>query len=62
MVARDYHGSTFSPVQVFNRFGDCKELVTVGSDLGLSVCIGLPARGDVIAVCAAADLPLPSQW
>ena len=62
VVARDYHGATFSPVQVFTRFGDCKQLVKIGSDLGLSVCIGLPARGDVIAVCAAADLALPAQW
>ena len=62
LVARDYSGVVFSPVRVFSRFADCKQIVKVGSDLGESVCIGLPSRGDVIAVCAAADLLLPPQW
>ena len=34
----------------------------VGSDCGDSVCLGLPFRGDIIAVCAAAELTLPSNW
>ena len=62
VVAKDYHGCEVSPVQVFTRFGDCKPVVKVGSDLGLSVCIGLPSRGDVIAVCSAAGLELPAKW
>ena len=52
VVARDYHGVDLSPVQVYTRFGDCKHLVKIGSDLGASV----------IAVCSAADLDLPGQW
>ena len=40
VVARDYSGVVFSPVQVFSRFADCKQIVKVGSDLGESVSRG----------------------
>lgn len=62
IVTRDYNGHLLEPVGVFTRFGDCKSLVKRGSDLGSSVCIGVPSRGDLIAVCAAAGITLPSQW
>lgn len=62
VVVKDYTGDTFSPVRVYHRFGDCKDLVKRGTDLGNSVCIGLPSRGDVIAVCAAGGFELPSSW
>ena len=62
IVTRDYDGELLDPVGVFTRFADCKALVKRGSDLGASVCIGVPSRGDLIAVCAAAGIALPSQW
>ena len=49
-----------NPVGIYSRFSDCKSLVKRGVDLGDSVCIGLPSRGDVIAVLNAADIPLPA--
>ena len=61
-MVKDFSGETFNPVKVFHRFGDCKDLVKRGSDLGSSVCIGLPSRGDVIAVCSAGGFALPSSW
>ena len=46
IVVRDFEG-----VIVCKRFSDCAALCKRGSDLGDSICIGLPARQDVIAVC-----------
>ncbi|CAE7925949.1 DNAJ1, partial [Symbiodinium necroappetens] len=50
----------FNPVRVYSRFADCKALVKVGSDLGDSVCVGLPSRGDVIAETVDGD-PLTAR-
>ena len=62
VVVRNFSGEELHPVGIFSRFSDCKSLVKRGSDLGDSVCIGLPSRGDVIAVLNAADIPLPDSW
>ena len=62
VVVRDFSGNLLEPVGIFSRFGDCKGLVKRGSDLGNSVFIGLPSRGDVIAVLDAAGIPLPDRW
>ena len=39
-------------------FAEGKSLVKQGSVLGQSVCIGLPSRGDVMAVCAPLAQPV----
>ena len=62
VVVRDFAGVLQNPVGIYSRFSDCKSLVKRGVDLGDSVCIGLPSRGDVIAVLNAADIPLPDSW
>ena len=62
VVVRDFSGVLQEPVGIYSRFADCKSLVKRGVDLGDSVCIGLPSRGDVIAVLNAADIPLPDGW
>ena len=62
LVLRDFEGRDLSPPFVCNRFSGCAELCKRGSDLGDSVCIGLPVRQDVIAVAAAAGVDLPRRW
>ena len=44
IVTRDFKGELLHPVGIYARFGDCKALVKRGSDLGASVCIGVPSR------------------
>ena len=62
IVARDFGGNPIVPVRVCKSFADCARLCKQGSDLGDSVCVGLPARQDIIAVCSAAGLALPDSW
>ena len=62
IVARDFGGNPLVPVRVCRSFADCARLCKQGSDLGDSVCVGLPARQDIIAVCSAAGLALPDSW
>ena len=61
-MVRDFSGNLQEPVGIYSRCGDCKSLVKRGSDLAESVCIGLPSRGDVIAVLDSAGIPLPDRW
>ena len=62
LVLRDFAGANIEPAVVCQRFADCARLCKRGSDLGDSICIGLPARQDIIAVAAAADIALPASW
>ena len=62
LVLRDFAGATIEPAVVCHRFADCARLCKRGSDLGDSICIGLPARQDIIAAAAAADIALPASW
>ncbi|CAE7657117.1 unnamed protein product, partial [Symbiodinium necroappetens] len=47
VVIRDFQGRVHSPPLVFSRFSDCKALVKRGQDVGDSVFIGLPSKGDI---------------
>ena len=62
LVVQDYHGEPCHPVVVCTSFQHCRELCKRGVDLESSVFIGLPARGDVEAVCNVAQLELPEAW
>ena len=62
LVLRDFAGANLEPAVVCHRFADCARLCKRGSDLGDSICIGLPARQDIIAVAAAVDVALPASW
>ena len=62
LVVRDFRGELKDPVVVCNRFSQCAQLCKQGSDCGDSVFVGLPARRDVIAVCAAGGFQLPASW
>ena len=62
LVVRDFEGTRRDPVVVCHKFSQCAQLCKRGSECGDSVFVGLPARRDVIAVCAAGDFQLPASW
>ena len=62
IVARDFSGAVYSPIKVCRNFGECAACCKRGSDCGQSIFVGLPARQDILSVCAAANLSLPASW
>ena len=62
LVVRTFEGNECSPAIVCTKFSECAALCKRGSDCGDSVFVGLPARRDVLAVAAAAQLTLPASW
>ncbi len=60
IVAKGFSGETFSPVLVFRRFSDCREIVKRGSSCGAAVFIGLPTEKEARRVVSAAGLLWPS--
>ena len=59
VVIRDFQGRVHSPPLVFSRFSDCKALVKRGQEVGDSVFIGLPSKGDIRVALQAGGFELP---
>ncbi|CAE7208910.1 unnamed protein product [Symbiodinium sp. CCMP2592] len=57
IVFRDFSGGDCTPPRAYSTFAAAKAECKRGADCGQSVFIGLPARADVEAVCAAAGFP-----
>ncbi|CAE7253013.1 unnamed protein product [Symbiodinium sp. CCMP2592] len=57
LVFRGFEGENFDPPRAFTSFAKAKEVCKRQADCGQSVFVGLPARADVDAVCAAAGFP-----
>ena len=62
LVVRDFDGTVREPAVVCHRFSDCAALCKRQGECGESVFVGLPARRDVLAVAAAAEITLPLNW
>ena len=62
IVVRDFSGAVFSPIKVCRNFSECAACCKRGPDCGESIFVGLPARQDILSVCAAANLSLPASW
>ena len=62
LVVRDFRGEVFSPIKVCRSFSECAACCKRVSDCGDSIFVGLPARQDILSVCAAANLVLPNSW
>ena len=50
----------FSPIKVCRSLSECAAACKRGSDCGDSIFVGLPARQDILSVCAAANLVYPT--
>lgn len=57
LVVRNFEGRVLEPARLFHRFSDCRSLVKRGSDLGLSVFVGLPSIREANIVAEVAGTP-----
>ncbi len=57
LVIRDYEGRVLEPARLYHRFSDCRSVVKRGSDLGLSIFVGLPSIREARVVAAVAGTP-----
>ena len=59
VVIRDFQGRVHSPPLVFRASLTAKALVKRGQDVGDSVFIGLPSKGDIKVALQAGGFELP---
>ena len=57
LVIRDFDGRVLEPARLYHRFSDCRSVVKRGSDLGLSIFVGLPSIREARVVAAVAGTP-----
>ena len=57
LVIRDFEGRVLEPARLYHRFSDCRGVVKRGSDLGLSIFVGLPSIREARVVAAVAGTP-----